>query len=248
MKKKFILICCLMLFSFAKQSMCVAETRAEKLLKKHPEFVSIEGIWGNKLGNDYRIKLTKGRILEFQFIDSRNGGGKYAGLKEIGEFSVTGQVDYIDGVDHSWKDTYGSHVRFQDLSQLLGIKIENMIDCIDNYDKILEYVQMLAREQYLAGYEASFNRAEIRWKNPDNLKKFPHHFVLSDERNAMIAVWRIYGYPERLWHGINEVEHENRSYKNMFGENWCINNYGENWREKLNADLPKIRKSLGLEN
>ena len=44
----------------------------------------------------------------------------------------------------------------------------------------------------------------------------------------MIAVWRIYGYPERLWHGIKEEDLENR-------------------REKVNADLPKIRKSLGLE-
>ena len=224
MKK--VLICFILLSAIV--TACFAETRAEKLLKKHPEFVSIEGKWINKLGTDYKIKLTKGRILEFQFIDSRNGGGKYAGLKGIGEFSVTGRVDYIDGEDHSWKDTYGSHVRFQDLSQLLGIKLENMNDCIDNYDKILEYVQMLAREQYLAGYEDSFKSARQSWENPDNLKKFPHHFVLSDKRNAMIAVWRIYGYPERLWHGIKEEDLENR-------------------REKVNADLPKIRKSLGLE-
>ncbi|MBQ4495926.1 MAG: hypothetical protein II973_00300, partial [Spirochaetaceae bacterium] len=74
MKKKFILICCLMLFLFATQSMFFAETRSEKLLKKNPEFVGIGEKWGEKLGNHYIVNLTGNRILEFAEIDSRNGG------------------------------------------------------------------------------------------------------------------------------------------------------------------------------
>lgn len=237
MKKNIILIFCLTIFLFVTLSMCFAfGLKGEKALKNHPEFISIENEWGEKLGTHYLVNLTGNRILEFAQIDSGNGGGKYAGLKGIGEFGLTGQVDYIDGKYHSWKDTYGSHVRFQDLSQLLGIKIENMIDCIENYDKILGYVQMLAREQYLAGYEASFKRARKRRENPDNLENFPYHFVLSEKRNAMIAVSSIYGYSEDFWHGTKEED--------FINENIYSN---ENRREKLNKDLPKIRKSLGLE-
>ena len=216
MKKKFILISYLTLFLFATQSMFFAETRAEKLLKKNPEFVGIGDKWGEKLGNHYIVNLTGNRILEFAEIDTRNGGGKYAGLEGIGEFKLSSYVEFKN--ESYWKDTYGSHVRFQDLSQLLGIKIETMIDCIDNYDKILELVKKLAREQYLTSPDVSLRLYRERAsRHIDIIKEFPNHFVLSENRIACIYVLAMYDW-------IAQYE----------------------WDEKIPAD--KLRKSLGLEN
>ena len=216
MKKKIILISYLTLFLFATQSMFFAETRAEKLLKKNPEFVGIGDKWGEKLRQHLTVNLTENRILEFSQIDTRNGGGKYAGLEGIGEFKLSSYVEFKN--ESYWKDTYGSHVRFQDLSQLLGIKIETMIDCIDNYDKILELVKKLAREQYLTSPDVSLRLYRERAsRHKDIIKEFPNHFVLSENRIACIYVLAMYDW-------IAQYE----------------------WDEKIPAD--KLRKSLGLEN
>ena len=95
MKKNIILICCLTIFSFATQSMCFAfGLKGEKALKNHPEFVSIEEEWGTKLGTHYIVNLTDNRMLEFDQINSGNGGGEYAGLRRIGEFEVRGFVTF----------------------------------------------------------------------------------------------------------------------------------------------------------
>ena len=237
MKKNIIFICCLTLFLFVTISMCFAETRAEKLLNKHPEFVSIEQRWGDKLGTHYLVNLTENRILEFDQIDSRNGGGKYAGLRKIGEFEVRGYVIYKK-TKVSWKDTYGSHARFQDLTQLLGVKIETMVDCINNYDKILNLVKMLARDQYLLGYEES-----IKLKNKDCfyddkiISEFSHHFNFTEDRIALIRVVSIYDYIQWIWDGIQEDELK-------LCKDWVIE-FGVGWENNIPYD--KIRKSLGLE-
>lgn len=95
MKKNIILICCLTLFLFTTQSMCIAfGLKGEKALKNHPEFVNIEEEWGTKLGNHYIVNLTDNRILKFDQINSGNGGGEYAGLRRIGEFEVRGFVTF----------------------------------------------------------------------------------------------------------------------------------------------------------
>ena len=214
----------------------------EKALQAHPEFVSIEGKWTNKLGEDYKINLTDGRTIGFQFINLKTGGGIYAGLVSIDEFDLSGQVKYKE--EESWKDTYGYHARFQDISQLIGVKIETMVDCIDNYDKIYELAQKLAKEEYFSDYEEVVKIGKTDFENTDIVKRFPHHFVLSENRRGVVFVSEIYGYSNGLWHGVKEDE---IPFNADWGENWCINKYGENWREKLNNDLPKIRKSLGLE-
>lgn len=223
MKKKFILICCLMLFSFA----CFA-LGAERALKKNPEFVGIGEKWGEKLGNHYIVNLTGNRILEFAEIDSRNGGGKYACLSRIDEFELRGFVKYPKDscTEEHWKDCYSSYARLQDLSYAIGIKIETMVDVINHYDEILTFIKMIANEQYSSD-------------------DYIYH-VDSENRKATIWVDKIHGYYNGLWHGVKEGELPFNGED--WGESLCVRCYGENWREKLNADLPKIRKSLGLEN
>ena len=119
-----------------------------------------------------------------------------------------------------------------------------MVDCIDNYDKIYELAQKLAKEEYFSDYEEVVKIGKTDFENTDIVKRFPHHFVLSENRRGVVFVSEIYGYSNGLWHGVKEDE---IPFNADWGENWCINKYGENWREKLNTDLPKIRKSLGLE-
>ena len=226
MKKKFILICCLMLFSLV----CFA-LGAERALKKNPEFVSIEGCWGSKLGTDYRIKLTNDRILEFQYVDAKNGGGKFASLRVIDEFELGGSVLYVKPSWNDWKYYYGSYARLQDLSQAIGIKIETMVDVINHYDEILAFIKMIANKQY----------DSEQYSSDDYI-----YHVDSENRKATIWVDKIHGYYNGLWHGVKEGELPFNGED--WGESLCVRCYGENWREKLNADLPKIRKALDLEN
>ena len=231
MKKTIILICCLTLFLFVTLSMCVAfGLKGEKALKNHPEFVSIEEEWGTKLGTHYIVNLTDNRMLEFDQINSGNGGGEYACLERIGEFELRENVRYIDEKGQpfrgDWKDAYGSYARFSDLSQEMGIKIETMTDVINHYDEILDFVKKIANEQYISN---------------DYVYRLD-----SGDRKAAIWVSDIHGYSYVLWHGVKEDEVP--PYNEYFGPGVYDIMYGENWREKLNADLPKIRKSLGLEN
>ena len=226
MRKKIILSCCLTLFLFATVSICYAyDFKAVKELKRHPEFVSIEGCWGTKLGTDYRIKLTNDRILEFQYVDAINGGGKFASLRVIDEFELGGSVLYVKPSWNDWKYYYGTYARLQDLSHAIGIKIETMVDVINHYNEILAFVKMIANEQYTSN-------------------DYLYH-VDSENRQATIWVEKIHGYYNGLWHGVKEdgIPFDAADW----GESLCIRCYGKNWREKLNADLPKIRKSLGLE-
>ena len=196
---------------------------AEKVLFNHPEFIDIEQKWYDKLGTHYLVNLTGNRILEFDQIDSRNGGGKYACLQRIGEFTLLGSVKYTK--DDNWKDCYCLFARFRDISQGMGIKIETMVDVINHYDEILAFFKMIANEQYISD-------------------DYAYH-VDTEERKATIWVQEIHGYSLVLWHGVKEGEIP--PYNEYFGPGIFDIRYGENWREKLNNDLPKIRKSLGLE-
>ena len=170
---------------------------------------------------EYIVNLTDNRILEFDQINSGNGGGEYACLKRIGEFEVRGFVQYINKngeiVRGNTKESWSAYARFRDISQGMGVKIETMVDVIDHYDEIIDFFKMIAIEQY-------------------NTNKYVFR-VDSEDRKAFIWVHQINGYYWYHWHGVKEDE--------FVGENF----YGsENWREKVNNDLPKIRKSLGLEN
>lgn len=198
-----------------------------KALKNHPEFVNIEKEGGEKLGGYLIVNFTENRSVEFSQIDYRSGGGKYACLRRIGEFELRGSVNYPKDTNrytHS-KECYGSYARFCDLSQAMGVKIETMVDVIDHYDEILAFVKMIATEQYISD-------------------DYVYH-VDTEDRKATIWVWKIHGYSFELWHGVKEGELP--PYNEYFGPEIFEVLYGENWREKLNADLPKIRKSLGLE-
>ena len=190
---------------------------AEKVLFNHPEFIDIEQKWYDKLGTHYLVNLTGNRILEFDQIDSRNGGGKYACLQRIGEFTLLGSVKYTK--DDNWKDCYCLFARFRDISQGMGIKIETMVDVINHYDEILNFVRMIAKQQYIS--------------------KDYVYCVDTEARKATIQVWKIHNYEQLLWDGIQEEDFEYSDRFNFY--------YGQDWEEKLNNDLPKIRKSLGLE-
>ncbi|MBR4825106.1 MAG: hypothetical protein IKZ86_09915, partial [Spirochaetaceae bacterium] len=213
MKKNIILICCLTIFSFATQSMCFAfGLKGEKALKNHPEFVSIEEEWGTKLGTHYIVNLTDNRILEFDQINSGNGGGEYACLKRIGEFELRGFVQYINKngeiVRGNTKESWSAYARFRDISQGMGVKIETMVDVINHYDEIISFFKMIANEQYISD-------------------DYAYH-VDSENRKATIYVAYLNGYPDGLWHGIKEDE---IPFNEDWGEWWCVSEYGENWRE-----------------
>lgn len=192
---------------------------AEKALQVHHEFIRIEKKWYDKLGTHYLIDLTENRILEFDQIDSKNGGGKYACLSRIGEFELREGVRYINESIKNNRESWSPYARFSDISQATGLKIETMTDVIDFYDGILNFVKMIANEQYISD---------------DYVYR-----VDSEDRKAAIWVWKIHGYFFHHWHGAKEEDLDNPLYETLYSD--------KNWAEKLNADLPKIRKSLGLE-
>ncbi len=232
MKSKLKKIIILSLIVLTLPSTCVvvlakAPLKGYEALKNHPEFVNIEEEGGEKLGGYLIVNLTENRSIEFSQIGYRSGGGKYACLRRIGEFELRGEVEYPNDTSrytHS-KECYGSYARFRDLSQAIGLKIETMTDVIDHYDEILDFVKKIANEQYISN---------------DYVYRLD-----SGDRKAAIWVSDIHGYSYVLWHGVKEDEVP--PYNEYFGPGVYEAMYGENWREKLNADLPKIRKSLGLE-
>ena len=185
---------------------------AEELLKTHPEFVDIEDKWTDKLGESYEINLTSGRTIGFKCIDLRTGGGKYAGLVSIGEFNLSGRVKYKEKT--SWKDTYGYQVRFQDLSRLLGIKIETMIDCIDNYNQLYELAKMLAREHFNIGWSA-MPEIWYQWDTP--LVKQFSGYIFTENREAKIITSAIYDCSQAYW--ANKVLEDEKFRKSIGLEN-----------------------------
>ncbi|MCQ2579796.1 MAG: hypothetical protein MJ159_03770 [Treponemataceae bacterium] len=59
------------------------------------------------------------------------------------------------------------------------------------------------------------------------------------EYKSSICILSVYNYPYNLWNGVQE---EDFKYSKLYDVS-----YGTDWVEKVNNDLPKIRKSLGLE-
>ena len=208
----------------------------EKALQAHPEVISYE-VRGQKHGGYYEVILTDERIIEFDTILADSGGGFYASVSKIGEFWLMDSCDYRKKENQPWEHCSVYGIYFIDLSRMLGIKIETMVDCRNNYDKILELIRFLAQEQYKTGYQESVKLQHGRGLHDSKTRNlFPFHFVFSENRKAVVNVLAIHEYPQWVWDGIQDDEIQ-----------WCVNRYGENWREKLNNDLPKIRKSLGLE-
>ena len=237
MKKNIILICCLTLFLFATVSICYAfDFKAVKDLKKHPEFVSIESstLRENLFINyeyDIDVKLKNGKSISFACID-KHGGGKYCCVSKIGDFSVDSRILVNN------RQIPAAGINFIDLSNILKKEISSITDAIDNYDDILKFILNLAKKQYFLGaMESSWLDSYSCINNQKIIKKFPSNFSFKGNRKAVIFVETIKNYPQWVWDGIQDDEIQ-----------WCVNRYGENWREKLNNDLPKIRKSLGIEN
>ncbi len=228
---------CLILLS-ATVTACFAKgngenlLECEKALKAHPYVIDF------KCYNSiiYEVTLTNGRTITFDEINIY-GGGFYASVSTIGEFWLMDSCDYRKKENQPWEHCSVYGIYFIDLSRMLGIKIETMVDCINNYDKILELIRFLAQEQYKTGYQESVKLQHGRGLHDSKTRNlFPFHFVFSENRKAVVNVLAIHEYPQWVWDGIQDDEIQ-----------WCVNRYGENWREKLNTDLPKIRKSLGLE-
>ncbi len=234
MQKKISCVLLLLLFVFIT---CSAESKLERKLKNNPEFVSMELLWSDKHGKHYKVILTNNRILEFDRINPRTGGGKDARLWQIGEYDIWGVTCYKS--EDKWRyDTYGS-VCIKDLKNIVSIKTETILDLVDNYDEIFEAIKKLAKDQFLAGYNESIKLQEnIILVDDEYMKnKFPQHILLENNRKAVICVTSIYGYPQWVWDGIqeNEVEYSK-------GLNYKL---GEDWLNNIPYD--EIRKYLDLE-
>lgn len=234
MQKKISCVLLLLLFVFIT---CSAESKLERKLKNNPEFVSMELLWSGKHGKHYKVILTNNRILEFDRINPRTGGGKDARLWRIGEYDIWGVTCYKS--EDKWRyNTYGS-VCIKDLKNIVPIKTETILDVVDNYDEIFEAIKKLAKDQFLAGYNESIKLQEdIILVDDEYMKnKFPQHILLENNRKAIICVTSIYGYPQWVWDGIqeNEVEYSK-------GLNYKL---GEDWLNNIPYD--EIRKSLDLE-
>lgn len=212
-------------------------------LLNHPDFVNIEYATLNEhnRGMYYIVNLTDGRKIEFNYIDSNtgSGGGTFAGVGSIGEYSFANISAYKYDESQDWEKIYGKHYKsnptyidsnsqewrmifgvsvasFANLSMLLGIKIETMTDAIDNYDKIIQLAQILAREQYFGNFKEIKNKGAFSNIFDTELQeKFPHCFINSENRKGFVYVIFLEG------HGIKE------------------------WDEKIPED--RLKKYLGLE-
>lgn len=205
----------------------------EKALQAHPYVIDF------KCYNSiiYEVTLTNGRTITFDEINIY-GGGFYACVNHIGEYQLIGEAIYRLNPKKKWK-TCSRGAYFSDLSQILGIKIETMVDVIDNYEKIIKLAQFLALEQFKAGYQESEKLSDNRCFDLQTINKFPRHYAISENRKAVIYVLAIYDYPRWVWDGIQENE-----LKISKSQVWT-NTFGENWENNIPYD--KIRKSLGLE-
>lgn len=183
-------------------------------LINHPDFVSIEYANPNEhdRGMYYIVNLTNGRKIEFNYIDTNTGGGIFGGVGSIGEYSFANISAYKYDESQDWEKIYGKHYKsnptyidsnsqewrmifgfsvasFANLSTLLGIKIETMTDAIDNYDKIIQFAQTLAREQYLGDFNKISDIMDLNILFDTELQeKFPHSFVNSENRKGVVFV------------------------------------------------------------
>ncbi len=228
-------ICFLVSFVMVMQCFALGSLEGRDAMKNHPEVISYESR-AQEHGEYHEVTLTGGRKIEFDTINGHSGGGFYAAVTKIGEYTLYDSAFYLTKTK-KWKNAGGSGAFFIDLSQILGIKIETMIDVIDNYDKILELAKFLALEQFKAGYYESTKLTDNRRFDLQTINEFPLNYVISENRKAVIYVSSIYEYPRWVWDGIQEDELKHcDSFNYRFGDGW------EN-----NVPYDKIRKSLGLE-
>ena len=208
-------------------------------LINHPEFVSIEYINTNEhdMGVYYIVNLTDGRKIEFNYIDTNTGGGIFGGVEAIGNYRFFGvsaykndnpqyweeffgkyykhygnYASFFDSYSQEWRQMYnGLVISFYNLSMLLGIKIETMTDAIDNYDKIIQLAQTLAREQYFGNFKEIKDRdAFSNIFDAELQEKFPHCFINSENRKGFVYVVMIENYGNGEW---NEKIPEDRLKK-----------------------------------
>lgn len=220
--KKYVFIVCVNIFLFF--SLCICYSKEKRLpgwqqqLNEHPEFESIEYMWSDKKGSHYKITLSNNRIFEIEEINYKTGNSFYAALTNINEYKFWDSCKYtkIKNGKRNSCSAYG--IYFIDLTEILGVSIDNAVDIINNYDIICELAQNIAREQYLN-------------------KDYEYH-IDTEKRNSSISIISVLEYPAYFWHGVAEEDMDDNYFKSKWGENWV---------EKVNTDLPKIRKSLGLE-
>ena len=94
----------------------------------------------------------------------------------------------------------GLVISFYNLSKLLGIKIETMTDAINNYDKIVQLAQILAREQYFGNFKEIKDRdAFSNIFDAELQEKFPHCFINSENRKGFVYVIFLEGHGIKEW-------------------------------------------------
>ncbi len=197
-------------------------------LINHPEFVSIEYINTNEhdMGVYYIVNLTDGRKIEFNYIDTNTGGGIFGGVEAIGNYRFFGVSAYKNDNPQYWEDFFGKYykhygnyasffdsysqewrqmynglvISFYNLSMLLGIKIETMTDAINNYDKIVQLAQILAREQYLTKIKEIPHHGNFDVLFDTEVQnRLPQHFVNSENRKGFVYVVMIENYGDWEW-------------------------------------------------
>lgn len=193
-----------------------------KDLCTHPDFLNIKKyyIYEHGRGLHLEIELTNDRSIGFSYIES-SGGGTFAGVSSIGVYDFLNSSVYRYDNSQKWEKIYGKHssytyidsnsqewrsmlsgyvASFANLSMLLGIKIETMIDAIDNYDKIIELAQTLAREQYLGNFKGIPNHGDFSNIFDTELqKKLPHSFANSENRKGVVYVLTIENKTMNVW-------------------------------------------------
>ena len=232
----FMIILCFCAFSFGEVSN--SSTKKEKwikLLESHPDFESFEfSLFRENLFINYEydidVKLKNRKTISFACVD-KHGGGKYCCVSKIGEFSVDSRILVKN------RQIPAAGINFIDLSHVIKKEINSINDAINNYDDILEFVSNLAKEQYFLGVIESSWLDSYSWiNNQEIIKKFPKHFSFKGNRQVVMFVETIKGYPQWVWDGIqdDEIKHCKVFYSH----------FGEGWEHKHPEN--EIKKILGL--
>lgn len=235
-KKNKILFAFLILYLVAFNLYAFGTKEIEKILESHPDFVSIESwILRENLFVDYSydidVKLKDGKSITFTCVD-KHGGGKYCCVGKIGEFSVDSRILIKN------RQAASAGINFIDLSNILDTEIKSIKDAIDNYQAILDFVSVLARDQYCSGVNESKKLNSYSYFNDlDFIKNFHNHFYITEARKTVMFVMTVSGFPLWVWDGIQEDEVK---YCGIFNDR-----FGEGWEHKNPENI--VRKSLGLE-
>lgn len=208
----------------------------KELLKQNQNFESIDFcLLRESLFNpmfDIDVKLKDGKSITFTCVD-KHGGGKYCCVEKIGEFYVDSRILIKN------RQAASAGINFIDLSNILDTEIKSIKDAIDNYQAILDFVSVLARDQYCSGVNESKKLNSYSYFNDlDFIKNFHNHFYITEDRKTVMFVMAVSGFPLWVWDGIQEDEVK---YCGIFNDR-----FGEGWEHKNPENI--VRKSLGLEN